>query len=652
MVILVQPIRWYLVLATLIILVHSKINVLPSSPTIPKTYTQTIQLETSPSLAFSGSNLRSNAKNDFIRIIDHFMKTRGFSKDDYVIKSNHVSKHTGVFHYYLGQLVEGKPVFNGEININLSPSGFILSYGDSFYPKNNWVGYDPFIKRQAFISETSTVPSQPIGPVEALYSLLDLLGLRQSGPVGMVDYSSFDGESYMLLTNVTMAFQDARVLAGWIQLEDGFLEPVWEIQLDLKEDWLNAHISASDKKVVSLINWVSYAEYTAFPLSSNDPDNGKRSKLYNPADKVASPLGWHDLGTGKCFTDTEGNNVIAGHFDNLAYRHPGAEGGPKLKFDFPLNLKLEPDAYLNASITNLFYWCNTLHDLFYHYGFDEAAGNFQENNFQRGGRGGDALVAWAQNEAGYDNANFATPPDGQRPRMNMYVWDQTRPKRDGDLEGDIIAHEYTHGVSTRLTGGALNSDCLPWGESAGLGEGWGDFVATLLRLNRSHTRNSSFGVGHYVSGGANVRKYPYSTNLAVNPETYRTLDQPSHGSVHAKGATWAVMLYEVYWNLADLLPLSPTWVFAFNNDIVKFSNTLMLQLLIDGMKLQPCRPTFTEARDAILLAESILTRGAYQCALWKGFAKRGLGVNAKLVGGTPWGGGARFNSFDVPKACL
>ncbi|KAI0239645.1 hypothetical protein L0F63_002763, partial [Massospora cicadina] len=556
-----------------------------------------------------------------------FMKSRGFSKDDYVIKSTHVSKHTNVSHYYLRQLVEGKQVFNGDVNINISPTGRILSYGDSFYRRNSLVGsYKSFGERQSFISDASSDSYQLIGPVEALHSLLNFLGLKQAAPVSIVDYSSFDGETYILLRNVTMAFQDARALAGWIQLEDGSLEPVWEIQLDLNDDWLNAHISASDKKMASLINWVSNAEYTAFPLGKNDPTDGKRVKLYDPADMVASPLGWHDRGNGRSFTDTEGNNVIAGLFDDgSVLNHPGAEGGPKLIFDFPLNLNLEPDSYLNASITNLFYWSNTLHMIFT---IDMALMSPQETSRRTTFR--------EVNGAGFDNANFATPPDGQRPRMNMYVWDETRPRRDGDLEGDIIAHEYTHGVSTRLTGGPLNSDCLPWGRALA----WVKAGAIF------------FGMGSYASGGANIRKYVYSTNLAINPETYQTLDQPGYGSVHAKGATWAVMLYEVYWNIADLLPFSPTWFPASDKDIPKFSNTLMLQLLIDGMKLQPCRPTFTDARDAVLLAESVLTKGAYRCAIWKAFAKRGLGVNAKLLGGTPWGGGARFNSFEVPKPCL
>jgi hypothetical protein len=55
----------------------------------------------------------------------------------------------------------------------------------------------------------------------------------------------------------------------------------------------------------------------------------------------------------------------------------------------------------------------------------------------------------------------------------MYLWNTATPYRDGDLEAGIVIHELSHGLSTRLTGGPANSGCLGWGESGGMGEGWG-----------------------------------------------------------------------------------------------------------------------------------------------------------------------------------
>lgn len=61
------------------------------------------------------------------------------------------------------------------------------------------------------------------------------------------------------------------------------------------------------------------------------------------------------------------------------------------------------------------------------------------------------------------------------------------------------------------------------------------------------------------------------------------------------------------------------------------------------MKLQPCRPGFFEARDAIIQADEQLTGGENFCTLWKAFAERGLGVDSRVDGKTPWGGGIRTN---------
>jgi len=61
------------------------------------------------------------------------------------------------------------------------------------------------------------------------------------------------------------------------------------------------------------------------------------------------------------------------------------------------------------------------------------------------------------------------------------------------------------------------------------------------------------------------------------------------------------------------------------------------------MKLQPCDPSFFDARDAIIQADQVLTDGENFCDLWQGFAQRGLGPDARFEGRTAWGGGKRTN---------
>ena len=108
---------------------------------------------------------------------------------------------------------------------------------------------------------------------------------------------------------------------------------------------------------------------------------------------------------------------------------PGSDpdGGLALVFDFPLNLDVRPLDSQPAIVTNLFYWNNIVHDVTYNYGFDEASGNFQVNNYGKGGLGNDDVRAEAQDGSGRNNANFGTDVDGLRPRMQMFEWRSSAP---------------------------------------------------------------------------------------------------------------------------------------------------------------------------------------------------------------------------------
>jgi hypothetical protein len=67
---------------------------------------------------------------------------------------------------------------------------------------------------------------------------------------------------------------------------------------------------------------------------------------------------------------------------------------------------------------------------------------------------------------------------------------------------------------------------------------------------------------------------------------------------------------------------------------------------MDGLKLQTCSPGFVNGRDAILQADSILTGGENACAIWKGFAKRGLGFSASQGSSNSINDGVQ--AFDLP----
>lgn len=155
---------------------------------------------------------------------------------------------------------------------------------------------------------------------------------------------------------------------------------------------------------------------------------------------------------------------------------------------------------------------------------------------------------------------------------------------------------------------------------------------------------------------------------------YNYLDKPSYWGVHAIGEVWAQILWLVNKQLVDkhgfshtLFPSSttaadtdPTSSFyhprTFTNGapdppVPAHGNTLMFQLVLNGMKLQPCRPSFVDARDAIIQADWVLTRGNNVCEIWRGFALTGMGPKARTEGGSPWGGGIHINDFEVPEEC-
>jgi len=396
---------------------------------------------------------------------------------------------------------------------------------------------------------------------------------------------------------------------------------------------------------------VDGSSYRVLPLLSDgstpgveSPSHGQRAVVSDPANVNASPFGWHDIDgrNGAEYTITRGNNVHA-YLDANSNNQVGfsPDGENNLGFDFPFPTNQQPSQYRPASITNLFYGNNMVHDVWYEAGFDEASGNFQENNYGKGGRESDYVRA--ELDIGpFNNANMSTQGDGANPRMQMYLWNRTNPNRDGNFDSGIVIHEYGHGISIRLAGGPSNAGCLSGQEQAG--EGWSDWFALMMTMNNGDVGETRRGIGTYALGqqttGTGIRRRPYSTSFQVNEFTYDNIK--SEVAPHGVGSVFATIAWDLTWAYVDK--------YGFTNNLYTgdAGNTKVMQLVLDGLKLQPCGAGFVDLRESLLAADRATTGGVDACLIWQVFAKRGLGFSASQ--GNPGNKGDGREAFDLPEA--
>ncbi len=367
-------------------------------------------------------------------------------------------------------------------------------------------------------------------------------------------------------------------------------------------------------------------------------------------------LGWMTDGTNL----TDGNNVEAGmdlsapdgvdapvtgtaRSFNFAYNpapgNPGPGDAPTLA------------AYRDGEATNLFYWTNRFHDDMYRLGFTEAARNFQNDNFGRGGAGNDRVSAEGQDSSGTSNANFSTPADGGRGRMQMYIFNGPTPDRTSGLDQQVIIHELGHGLSNRLHS---NASGLSNTMSRGMGEGWSDFYAMALLSNAAQPTTGLYVTGGWVTHSITtgytdnyyygIRRFPYALrtvtggpmNRPHNPLTFADIDPTQidlTDGAYARGPVGSNTAFQVH-NIGEV------WAMALFEVRARFINRLgfaagnqrILQFVTDGMKLDPVNPTLVDGRDAILAAAAAGGGTAADTAdIWAGFAARGLGVLASAV---------------------
>jgi extracellular elastinolytic metalloproteinase len=554
------------------------------------------------------------------------------------------SELSGVTHLYLRQLHQGIPVYNGQLHVNVTKDGQILSVNNAFLP--------------GLASSVSAVGPE-LSASQAVAFAAQHLGIGLAGEPKAL--SAPEGARQTTrIANTGLSLSPITAQLSWLPVRRGEARLVWNFNLETldRQHWYDFTVDAASGKVWTRFDWTADASYTVYaqPVESPQhtsplPPSDARTVVTDPhlAAPNASPNGWHNNGTTS-FTNPQGNNAHAyeDRDGNNAAPALGSQpnGGAGLNFNFPINLSADPSQSIPAAVTNLFYWNNIIHDVQYQYGFNEVSGNFQTNNFGRGGAGNDFVRAEAQDNAlggSNCNANFSTPPDGSLPRMQMFLCNMATPSRDGDYDAGVITHEYGHGISIRQVGGPNNSSCL--NNSQQPGEGWSDWLGLVYTARAGDTGPQPRGVGSYLFGrppDGTIRGQRYSTDPAINTWTYSSIAGMS--IPHGVGSVWAQAIWEVYWKLVD--------EYGFSSNLYNATggagNQRALQYINEGFKNTACSPTFLQTRDGIIQAATTLNGGADVCRLWEAFAAFGLGVNATTGGSNST---SATNGFDVPSTC-
>lgn len=541
------------------------------------------------------------------------------NSNSFTVTSQYTDESSGQTHMYLRQILDGLEVMNADISISLTSRGEVIHVTSSFV---------------SGLPTKRDVTSQVI--VNASQAFMELnadlkLGIHLDSNVVTIDPDS--DETTTILSAAGTPIDDVAAKLVYVPTAEG-LKLAW--QLDVHDSgysfWCDGFVDAGSGESLYVNDRIGHATYTVFALPTRSPIDGVRSIVVDPQDTTASPFGWHDTNgaAGADFWDTRGNNASVQEdvdHDNAGGFRPS--GGAGLDFTFGLNTAIDPVNNQSASIANAFYVANLLHDIHYRYGFTEVAGNFQVNNYGRGGIGNDPVLIDIQDGDGSGDG-FATLPDGTSPRMTLHR--RSSPYRDTGFDTEIIVHEYGHGISERLTGGPANTSALSALQSKAMGEGWGDWWALMLTQESTDSKMGAYGIGNYAAGlpgnGPGIRQYPYSFDKSINPLTYNSFNGGAvNNESHKAGAIWASALWDMNWLLIDK--------HGFSSDFINGNagNNLALQLVMDGLKLQGTNPSFLAGRDAVLAADRALTGGENQTEIWAAFARRGMGFSASDGGG-------------------
>ncbi|EHR73306.1 Zinc metalloprotease (elastase) [Burkholderiales bacterium JOSHI_001] len=336
----------------------------------------------------------------------------------------------GRSHVRLEQQVGGKKVWGRYAKATLGANGDLLHVIDDLAPVS-----------------AATPQAARINEQQALRAALARLHPLANDALGA---GARDGNTTRFAKSAYFhqAPQVTRVL---LPAADGSLSEAFEVQTwSQKDNQLHHTVVNGEGLVVVIEERTANDSYNVFTV---DPGKGPQTVVQGPgAGNAFSPNGW--LSGTQTTINITGNNVNA--YLDADSNNRADRGGTTVtggNFLTAASLTTAPSTTANRAVAvqTLFYLNNRTHDILYSHGFNEAAGNFQVNNFAKGGLGNDPVNAEAQDGGGTNNANFATPNDGSRPRMQMYLWSGVGPTHELLLSTGVNYGAYGSTFGAQLT---------------------------------------------------------------------------------------------------------------------------------------------------------------------------------------------------------
>lgn len=562
------------------------------------------------------------------RAMDHLQglsSVLGFAADqpkEYQADPDYQTTSSGSVAVHLQQRYKGIPIFQATETVRFEPSGAIQeTVGSSItIPEDVTVSSELTVEQAVLkAAQHVAVPdADEAGEKDQFGEPLKWTAVDLAGWAPNVNAAFAEKPERLTVLDAGPFGEPIKARLLWFPL-DGALRLTWEVILTMPgfQGQYRTLVDARTGEILfcrQLVRGVK-ARGNVFQVDGRNPR--QLADFPRPLADYGLPI---PAGLPAAFPDdwveadrTAGNSVFA-HLGVSGPTGAGTVQGGTLVFN-PAN-----DTGDDQKVLNIFYYNCVMHDFFYLLGFREQDGNFQRNNFGRGGLASDGVDARAHAGAVQGTANMGSPVDGRSPVMNMGLVTSTN--RHTAFDSSVVFHEFTHGVSGRLVGGPANDRALDAVQSAGMGEGWSDYIACSV--------NNSIVVGDWVvnrPGG--IRLFQYDSNF---PDHFGKLGTGRFtGEEHDLGEIWCATLMEMNRNIGKLLGL---------------------QLVVDGFKLTAANPSFLDARDAILRAldgkraASQLTQAEFDAAhsgVWRAFAKFGMGPNARSNGATLSGIVADFN---------